>query len=149
ADHELETIGTLHLLPACAAAKVSRLGLASSTMLYGPYPDNPQYLSESPPLRGHPAAHCVRHPGAARALVADWSRKRPDADVTVLRCAWIMGPTYWDRVVRHFSGALVTPVLGYDPLLQFVHENDCLDAFEQAVLERRRGVYNVVAPGAL
>ena len=42
ADHELETIGTLQLLHACAAAKVSRLVVASSTMLYGPYPDNPQ-----------------------------------------------------------------------------------------------------------
>ncbi|MEB2346033.1 MAG: NAD-dependent epimerase/dehydratase family protein [Deltaproteobacteria bacterium] len=149
ADHELETIGTLHLLHACAAAKVSRLVVASSTMLYGPRPDNPQYLSESHPLRGHPDAHCIRNRVEMEELVAEWGRKRPDADVTVLRCAWVMGPSHWDRVVRHFAGSLVTTVLGYDPLLQFVHEDDCLDAFEQAVLERRRGVYNVVAPGAL
>jgi UDP-glucose 4-epimerase len=147
-DHELETIGTLHLLHACSAAKVRRLVLASSTMLYGPRPDNPNYLTESHPLRGHPDAHCVRNRVEVESLVAEWSRRRPDADVTVLRHGWIMGPGHWDRVVAHFSGPVVSTVLGYDPLVQLVHEEDCLDAFEQAVLERHPGVYNVVAPGA-
>jgi UDP-glucose 4-epimerase len=118
-------------------------------MLYGPNPDNPQYLSERHPLRGHPDAHCVANRVEMEQLVADWSRKRPEAEVTVLRCAWIMGPTFWDRVVGHFSGSFVSTVLGYDPLLQFVHEEDCLAAFEQAVLDRHSGVYNVVAPEAL
>jgi len=149
ADHELETIGTLQLLHACAAAKISRLVIASSTMLYGPYPDNPQYLSESHPLRGHPEAHCIANRVEVEQLVADWSRKRPDAEVTVLRAAWIMGPSFWDHVVRHFSGSFVPTILGYDPLLQFVHEEDCLAAFEQAVLDGHSGVYNVVAPEAL
>ena len=43
-DHELETIGSLHVMNACAAAKVKRLVVASSTMLYGPRPDNPNFL---------------------------------------------------------------------------------------------------------
>jgi UDP-glucose 4-epimerase len=149
ADHELETIGTLQVLHACAAVKVTRLVVASSTMLYGPRPDNPAFLTESHPLRGHPDAHCVRNRMEMESLVAEWSRKRPDADVCVLRYAWIMGPTHWDRVVRHLAGSFVTTVLGYDPRIQFVHEEDCLDAFEQAVLDRHSGVYNVVAPGAL
>jgi len=148
-DHELETIGSLHLLHACAAAKVPRLVVASSTMLYGPRPDNPNFLSEAHPLRGHPDAHCVCNRVEVEALVGEWSRRRPDAEVTVLRHAWIMGPSYWDHVVRHFESPLVSTLLGYDPLLQFVHEEDCLDAFEQAVLDRHPGVYNVVAPGAL
>ena len=148
-DHELETIGTLHLLHACSAAKVPRLVVASSTMLYGPRPDNPNFLAETHPLRGHPDAHCVRNRVEVEALVEDWSRRRPDAEVTVLRHAWIMGPSYWDHVVRHFEGPLVGTLLGYDPLLAFVHEDDCLDAFEQAVLDRHPGVFNVVASGAL
>lgn len=149
ADHELETIGTLQILHACAAAKITRLVVASSTMLYGPRPDNPAFLSESHPLRGHPDAHCVRNRIEVEALVAEWGRRRPDAEVTVLRHPWIMGPTHWDRVVRHFAGSFVTTVLGYDPMLQFIHEEDCLDAFEQALLDRHPGVYNVAAPGAL
>lgn len=148
-DHELETVGSLHLLHACAAAKVARIVLASSAMLYGPRPDNPLYLAESHPLRGHPDAHCVRNRVEVEHLFARFASTHPEAVVTVLRAAWMMGPTHSDRVVRHFSRAVVPTVLGYDPLLQFIHEEDCLDAFEQAVLGEHRGIFNVVAPDPL
>jgi UDP-glucose 4-epimerase len=148
-DHELETVGSLHLLHACAAAKIPRLVLASSTMLYGPRPDNPLYLRESHPLRGHPDAHCVANRVEVEGLFARHAANHPEASVTVLRCAWVMGPTFVDRVVRHFSRPIVPTVLGHDPLLQFVHEEDCLDVFEQAVVGDHRGAWNVVAPDPL
>lgn len=148
-DHELETVGTLQLLHACSAAKIPKLVLASTTMSYGPRPDNPLYLTESRPLHGHPDAHCVRNRVEVEQLVGEWARSHPHARATVLRCAWIMGPTHWDRVVRHFSRPVVPTLLGYDPLLQLVHEDDCVDAFEQAVLDEHPGVFNVVAAGPL
>ncbi len=148
-DHELETVGSLHLLNACAAAKLPRLVLASSTMLYGPYPDNPNFLTESHPLRGHPDAHCVRNRVETEALLDAWSRRHPDTQVTVLRHAWIMGPTHWDQASRYFARSVVPTLLGYDPLMQFVHEEDCLDAFEAAALDSHPGVFNVVAPEVL
>jgi UDP-glucose 4-epimerase len=148
-DHELETIGSLHVMNACAAAKVSRIVFSSSTMLYGPWPDNPNFLTEDHPLRGHPDAHQVRDRVEAESLLAAWYRRHPDVDVTVLRSSWIMGPTYLDHVVRYFERPVVATLLGYDPLLQFVHENDCLNAYERAVLEPHPGVYNVVGRGVL
>jgi len=149
ADHELETIGSLHVLHACAAAGVRRLVLASSTMLYGARPDNPNFLTEDHPLRGHPDAHNVRNRIEAEELVATWARRHPEVEVSVLRPCWIMGPSYEDPVTRYFARPLVPTLLGYDPLLQFVHEEDCLRAFEIALLEGRPGVYNVVGRGVL
>jgi len=148
-DHELETLGSLHVLNACAAVKVRRLVLASSTMLYGARPDNPQFLTEDHPLRGHPAAHGIRNRVEVEELVARYARRHPDAEVTVLRTGWIMGPTYEDHVVRMFSRPVVPTLLGYDPMLQFVHEEDVLRVFERAVLERHPGVFNVVGDGPL
>lgn len=148
-DHELETLGSLHVLHACAAAKVRRVVLASSTMLYGPWPDNPNFLSERHPLRGHPDAHNVRNRVEVESLLASWSARHPDAEVSVLRPCWIMGPSHSDHVTRLFSRPVVPTLLGYDPLLQFVHEDDCLRAFETAVLEPHPGVYNVVGRGVL
>jgi UDP-glucose 4-epimerase len=148
-DHELETIGTLHVMNACAAAKVKRLVVASSTMLYGPRPDNPNFLTEDHPLRGHPGAHNVENRREAEGLLAAWSARHPDTQVSVLRPCWIMGPSYDDHVVRYFARPVVPTLLGFDPLLQFVHEEDCLRAFEQAVLEPHPGVFNVVGRGVL
>jgi UDP-glucose 4-epimerase len=148
-DHELETIGSLHVMHACAAAKVQRLVLASSTMLYGPRPDNPNFLTEAHPLRGHPEAHNVENRRETEALLSDWAQRHRHTEVTVLRPCWIMGPSYWDHVVRYFARPLVPTLLGYDPLLQFVHEEDCLRVFEQAALTSHPGVYNVVGSGVL
>jgi len=148
-DHELETIGSLHVMNACAAAKVRRLVLASSTMLYGPWPDNPNFLTEDHPLRGHPDAHSVNNRVEAESLLADWRTRRPDTEVTVLRTCWILGPSYADRVTRYLSLPVVPKLLGYDPLMQFVHEEDCLHAFERAILASHPGVFNVVGRGVL
>ena len=148
-DHEVETIGSLHVMNACAAAKVKRLVVASSTMLYGPRPDNPNFLSEEHPLRGHPDAHCVQDRAEMESLLAGWKARHPDSEVTVLRTCWIFGPGHWDHVVRYFSLPVVPMVLGYDPLMQFVHEEDCLHAFERATLNPHPGVFNIVGRGVL
>ena len=108
ADHEFETIGSLHLLHACAAARVRRLVVASSTMVYGARPDNPNFLSEDHPLRGHPAAHNVRNRVEVEELVATWRARHRDVEVTVLRPCWLMGPSYQDcghELLRARGGA--------------------------------------------
>ncbi len=148
-DHELETIGSLHLMNASAAAKLRRLVVASTTMLYGPWPDNPNFLTESHPLRGHPDAHLVADRVEMETLLAEWRERHPEAEVSVLRPCWIMGPGYSDHVVRFFSLPVVPRPMGYDPLMQFVHEEDVVDAFEKAVLEPHPGIYNLVGRGVL
>ena len=148
-DHELETIGSLHLLHACAAAGVPRLVVGSTTMVYGPRPDNPNFLDEEHPLRGHPHAHCVENRVEVERLVADWAARHAATSVTVLRPCWIVGPTYRDAVTRYFGRPVVPTLMGYDPLLQWVHEEDCLDVFTRAATGHHPGVYNVVAPGVL
>ncbi len=148
-DHELETVGSLHVMNACAAAGVERLVILSSTMLYGPRADNPNFLDEEQPLQGHPDAHCVLNRVEVETLAAEFAARHPDVAVTILRHPWIMGPTYDDHVVRYFERPLVPVVLGYDPLFQFVHEDDLMHAVLRSTLEPHPGVFNVVADGVL
>ncbi len=148
-DHELDTIGSLHVLNACTAAKVARLVVASSTMLYGPHADNPNYLREDHPLRGHPDAHAVRNRIEMERLLGEWRERHPDVEVTVLRACWTLGPTIWSRIARYLSLPIVPLPIGYDPLVQLVHEHDLLDAYERALVAARPGVFNVVGRGVL
>jgi UDP-glucose 4-epimerase len=137
----------LNLLQAAADARVRRLVVASSTMLYGPRPDNPNFLTESHPLRGHPDAHCVQNRVEVEKIVDRWSRRRPEVEVCVLRGCWVVGPNTQNHVTRYLTRSTVPVVLGYDPLIQLVHEEDWLNAFELAVGQGRRGVFNVVGAG--
>ncbi len=149
ASHDLEAVGTHHLLNAIAAAGVPRVVVQSSTMVYGPAPDNPNYLGEDAPLRGHPDAHSVENRREVEEMIASFARDHGEERVCVLRHCWVMGPSYRDHVVEYFENQVVPVVLGGDPLMQFIHEFDLLDVFERAVLGEAHGVFNVVGPGVL
>lgn len=149
ADHELETVGSFHLLNACAAAKVGRIVVQSGTQLYGAYPDNPNFLTEAHALRGHADAHAIRDRIEMESLVSAWSARHRDVDVTVLRHPWIFGETYWNQVVRYFALPVVAVPLGYDPMMQFIHESDIVDVFEKAVLASHPGIFNIVGSEVL
>ena len=148
-DHDLEMLGSLSVMSACAAAGVKRLVVQSSTMAYGARKDNPNFLNEAHPLRGHPEAHNVQNRVEMESALRDWTTRHPEVDVTVLRHCWVMGPTYFDRAVEFFESESIPTVLGYDPLLQFVHERDLVDVFERASLESHPGTFNVVGKGVL
>src|SRR5207237_10828456 len=49
--HELESVGTMHVLNAARQTNVKKLVMRSHTLLYGAHPTNPNYLTEAHPLR--------------------------------------------------------------------------------------------------
>src|SRR6478752_9092342 len=48
-SHELESVGTMHVLNACRRTRVTKLVMWSQTLLYGAHPTNPNFLSEKHP----------------------------------------------------------------------------------------------------
>src|SRR5215475_3746694 len=52
--HELESVGTMHVLNAVRQVGVRKLILWSHTILYGAHPTNPNFLTERHPLRADP-----------------------------------------------------------------------------------------------
>jgi UDP-glucose 4-epimerase len=147
--HELESVGTLHVLNACRERPVERFVLGSSTQLYGPRFDNPNFLAESHPLRGLSSCPFLGDKIDAEQQVAAYARDHQKARVTVLRFAPLLGPTVESYVTRWLSRPLVPTLLGFDPLLQFVHEVDALSALKLAVDRDVSGSFNIVADGVL
>ncbi len=147
--HEIESVGTLHLLNACRERPVHKFVMASSTQLYGPRFDNPNFLSESHPLRGLTACPFLDDKIDAEQQVQAYAKDHPAARVTVLRFAPMIGPTVESYITRWLSGSLVPTLLGFDPLLQFVHEVDALSALKLALDRDVSGVFNITADGVL
>ena len=69
--------------------------------------------------------------------------------MTILRTAPLLGPTVENYLTRYLSRRLVPTMMGFDPLLQFVHEVDALAAFKLAIDRDVPGVFNIVADGVL
>ena len=75
--------------------------------------------------------------------------QNPDITLTVLRFPGIVGPQADTRPTR-FLGSPVSPVLmGFDPLMQVIHEDDVVGALVLCRHGRRAGVFNVAAEGVL
>jgi UDP-glucose 4-epimerase len=100
--------------------------------------------------RPHPPATPIeRDIVEAEAAVSEFADKRPDVATTILRFTNVLGPDVPTSFARLFSLPAVPMVLGFDPRLQFVHEDDVVHALEHAAFHHLPGVYNVAADGVL
>jgi len=143
-SHELESIGTLHLMAACAAAGVSHVVQRSFTAVYGARGQNPNFLTEEHAPRPAERFWWIRDKLEAEQHALSFAQRYPRLTVTVLRLAPLIGPGLYAFYTRLFSKRVVWVVLGYDPLLQLLHPEDALAAFDAALAARAGGIFNIV-----
>jgi UDP-glucose 4-epimerase len=143
-SHELESIGTLHLAAAAAAAGVRHLVLRSFTAVYGARGQNPSFLREEKRPDAGSRLAWVRDKAEAEEHAFSFSRRYPGLGVTVLRFAPLLGPGVHTFYTRLLSKRAVAVLLGYDPLLQLLHPQDALDASVLALEHGPAQVVNVV-----
>jgi UDP-glucose 4-epimerase len=149
--HEVNVIGTMNLLAAAAAegSAVRKIVLKTSTLVYGSNFDDPYFFREATRRTHPPTTPVERSLVEVDALVGDFVEDHPEVAVTSLRFANVLG----DDVSTVFSRMLRMPavpeVFGYDPRLQFVHEDDVTRALEHATTTDLRGTFNVAGPGTI
>ena len=147
--HEVNSVGTMHILSACAEVPVRKIVVSSRTLVYGAYYDNPHYMSEDHMPRPHMEYEFqLDKCEVERQLLRFW-KEHPEMLVTVLRHCSILGPTV-DNCWSHYLTMPVCPtVLGYNPLIQFIAEDDVIDAFSLAIDGDFPGVFNIVGRRAI
>lgn len=148
-SHELEVIGTLNVLHASSAVKLKKIIVRSTTMVYGANATNPNFLTEEHPLRADPKMAYLRDKMEVEQLVKRFSNKNPNTVVTVLRPCAMMGPTVKNFLTSYLATPLIMTILGFDPLFQFVHEEDVIDVFRAAVEGSYHGAFNIVGRSVL
>jgi UDP-glucose 4-epimerase len=138
--------GTRAVFDACAAHGVKVCVFVGRHTYYGAAADSPLYHTEDEP----PMAVST-FPELADLVAADlyattalW--RLPELATAVLRIAYTLGPTGQGTLASFLRGARVPSVLGFDPLFQFMHEQDVAAAIHLALDKRLRGVFNVAGP---
>ena len=148
--HELESIGTMHVLNAAAECAVHKLVCWSQTVVYGANPVNPNFLSEDAELGGESSrSRFIKDKVEAERQVRRFRKENPSTVVTTLRTAATLGPTIRNFATRFFSRPVAPTLMGFDPLMQLVHERDVTEAFLLAVLGDFPGEFNIVGDGVL
>lgn len=147
--HELESVGTMHVLNSARHVQLRKIVLWSQTILYGAHPTNPNFLTERHPLRASLDEPFFADKIAAERELASFASKSKGTIVTVLRTAPIVGPTVQNFVTRYLAQRVAMTLAGFDPLWQFVHEIDAIAAFKLAVDRDFHGTFNIVGDGVL
>jgi UDP-glucose 4-epimerase len=147
---EINVIGTMQLLAACQKApSVRKLVVKSTTAVYGSSSRDPALFTENMEPRGLPRSGYAKDSVEVEGYVRGLGRRRPDVDVTLLRFANFIGPRIDTPLTRYFALPVVPTVFGFDPRVQFLHEDDGLEVLRRSVIEDHRGTFNVAGEGVL
>ncbi len=138
--------GTSKLLDYCLKYQVPKVVVLSSANVYGPRPENAQFLSEEAPLLAAQAFPEMRDLVEIDHMASSFFWKAREIDTVILRPVHILG-----RVRNAPSNYLrleyPPTLLGFDPMMQMLHELDVIEAIDCALRPTARGIYNVTGPG--
>ena len=140
---DYNVLGTMKVFGACVEAGVRKIIFKSSTAVYGAAPQNQAFLTEDHPLRGSRSYGSTRDLVEIEAFCNGFRRQSPQVQLTILRFANVLGPTVDTPLVRYLKAPLSPSLLGFDPMVQMIHEDDVVDALLKAGAGDYPGVFNV------
>ncbi|HLV67850.1 MAG TPA: NAD-dependent epimerase/dehydratase family protein [Polyangiaceae bacterium] len=143
--HAWNVLALKRLLESVEQYGVRKVVLLSSANVYGPRPDNPQLLNEDAPLLAAGRFSGIRDLVELDLATQSFFWRSPDTETVILRPTHILGtvrnaPSNYLRLKR------VPTLLGFDPMVQVIHQDDVVRAILLALVPGRRGIFNLAGP---
>ena len=113
---------------------------------YGAGVDSPMYHTEDEPPHGIGSFPELADLVAADLFAANTLWRNPGLCTTVLRLCYTLGASQQGTLSAFLKGKRVPMVMGFDPLFQFLDENDAARAIALAAEQRVKGIFNVAGP---
>jgi len=144
---DYNVLGTRNLLELCARHGLESALVMSTYHVYGAHQFNPLYLSEESPLRASQIFPELADAVALDAVATAFLWRNRKLRTVILRPANIVGP-HIHNVMCQLMRRRVTPTLmGFDPAMQFLHEDDVAHAIEVVARGEAWGIYNLAGEG--
>jgi UDP-glucose 4-epimerase len=142
--------GAKRFLEACRQGRVKNILYLSSHTVYGAFADNPASIKEDQPVRILPGFQYSEDKISVERLLIDFVKDSPDAALTILRVCPVIGAHAADSI----SAVMMKPPMmlrlrGYDPPMQFVHEDDLVRLIGMLMVDSVPGIYNVAGDGEI
>ncbi len=148
--HVINVQGTQRVLEWCLRYGVKKVVLLSRASVYGARPDNPSKISEDMPLKLGAAYAELSDLVEFDHLCRSWMWEHRKLEVVLLRPVHIVGPNIREGMLyRYLQGDPVLRALGFDPMMQLIHEEDVIQAIRLGLKRSARGIYNVAGAGEL
>ncbi len=143
--HETNVIGTMNLLAAAGqrGSMVRQVVVKSSSNVYGATENDPTWFREETPRSKPARSRLERSLLDVEQLVKDFAEDNPATVVSMVRCANVLGSEITTPISANLARTLAPVIVGFDPLMQFVHEQDVVDCLLHLTRKRIPGLYNL------
>ncbi len=145
--HDVNVRGTKQLLDHCSHYGVQKLVVLSSGYVYGASPENPYYMDEDHVLNASQSYPEIRDLVEVDTLAGQFIWKYPHIRTCVLRPVNVLGYFVHSAIGEYLRQGRPPTVMGFDPMMQFIHEEDLSEAIALALEHGLQGIFNVVGPG--
>ena len=143
--HAWNVLSLRRLLECVEEFGIRKLVLLSSANVYGPRPDNAQLLGEDAPLLAAGRFSEIRDLVELDLAAQGFFWRTPLTETVILRPSHILG-TVRNAPSNYLRMKLVPTLLGFDPMMQVVHQDDVVRAIECALVAGVRGMFNIAGP---
>jgi UDP-glucose 4-epimerase len=146
---DLNVMGSRKVMDLSCKYGARRLVVLSTFHIYGAHPHNHTPIHEDEPVRAGAA-----FPQIADAIQLDsqallWIYQHREVQTVLLRPCNVIGP-HLSNAMSTFLRAPTLPVmLGFDPMVQLIHEHDLTAAILAVSEAETVGVFNVAGPSAI
>jgi UDP-glucose 4-epimerase len=143
--YNANVLGSQRLFDLALKYGARRLLVLSTFFVYGASPYNPALLDEQAPLKASGLSLDLIDSVELENLATVYLWKHPELHVTVLRPCHIAGPGVRNSMSLLLSQLVAPVLLGFSPMMQFIHVDDMADAIVRAYDRNLPGIYNVAA----
>jgi UDP-glucose 4-epimerase len=141
--YNANVLGTQKLMDLAHKYGIRHVLILSTYHVYGADAYNPALIDESAPLKAAELTQDLVDSVELENLANIYLWKYPDLHITILRPCNIIGPGVNNTISRLLSSKFPPCLLGFSPIMQFIHIEDMADAIELAHKKCHRGVFNV------
>jgi UDP-glucose 4-epimerase len=142
-------LGTRHLLELARRSALDRVVVLGTYHVYGAHPHNPTFLREDAPLQAVQTFPELLDVVELDHTVTNFLWRHRNVPTVLLRPVNIVGPRLNNQVSTLLRARRCPRLLGYNPMLQFLHAEDLVHAIRAAVESEVWGVFNVAGEGAI
>lgn len=141
--YNANVLGTKRLLDLSRKYGVKQVMIHSTYFVYGATPYNPALLDEETPLKASEVTQDLVDSVELESLANIYLWKHPDLHITILRPCNLLGPGVRNSMSILLARPLVPVLIGFSPMMQFLHVEDMADAMVLAFERNQPGIYNV------
>ena len=147
---DLNVVGSGKLFELAQKYDVARVVVLSTFHIYGAHPANHVPIAEDEPLRSGADFPELSDAVQLDNLASQWAYRYARPETVVLRPTNVIGPDIKNAISTYLRQRTVARVLGFDPMWQFIHQTDVVEAIRLAATTPKLiGVYNIAANGTL